>query len=529
MPRDGNLPPDGPDTSLDFQSPDFQRRLNDFFPGIIYVYDVGSHKLNYVNKKVTDLLGYSFEDIKVWDNDFSKFVFKDDVDLVREELEKFNTLQDEESHSYLCRFNKKGGDWLHFQVSGKVLRRDSSGKPSSILFVAQDIQEQIKRQEELRALHELSEDNEELLQFGNWTWNPKSDQLVWTKGMYTLMNLPSDSDSKPITLNAYLSQIPEEDREPIVNLLLALPKKKEATVEFKYRILTHDGVEKIFFSKGKVLYAEDGTVSKIVGTTRDITQIGRYEQELERKISELDHSNRELEDFAYAASHDLQEPLRKISTLGDRLQSKFSDSLPEDGLKYLERIRAASRNAQALIDSLMEFSRITHSALTFERIDLNAILAEVRSDLELKIEETNTTMKWSNLPSIDASALQIRQLFTNIILNSIKFRRAGSPCLIEIEARKLNPAEIVEYRLRRGIQYYAITIKDNGIGFEEIYSTIIFHMFSRLHGKSEYPGAGIGLALCKKIAEAHNGIIFAQGTPGEGATFSVILPEIQPK
>jgi light-regulated signal transduction histidine kinase (bacteriophytochrome) len=233
----------------------------------------------------------------------------------------------------------------------------------------------------------------------------------------------------------------------------------------------------------------------------------------------------ELEDSAYAASHDLQEPLRKISTLSDRLKDKFIGVLPEDGKKYIDRIQVATKNARSLIDSLMEFSRITHENQTFKATELNELLKEVIADLELKIEETHTTIFFGQLPTLEVSPLLIKQLFSNILLNSIKFRKENVYPVIDIQCRTLERIEIQDHPLDPGVPYFLITIKDNGIGFEEMYASKIFQMFSRLHGKSEYPGSGIGLALCKKIVDNHHGHIFATGVPEQGATFSIILPK----
>ena len=278
-------------------------------------------------------------------------------------------------------------------------------------------------------------------------------------------------------------------------------------------------------SFGKIVRDRTGKGIKVFGTTRDVTQLRKYEHELEQKIVELDRSNKELEDFAYVASHDLQEPLRKIATLGDRLQNKFGDNLHDDGKKYVERIQLATKSARFLIDSLMEFSRITHESLNFAETNLTTVLQEAIADLELKIEETQTTIHAGILPTLEVSAQQIKQLFSNLMLNSIKFRRPDVSPEINIQSRIVTRDEIQTHHLNSLLNYFVITVKDNGIGFEEEYNRKIFKMFHRLHGKSEYPGAGIGLSLCKKIVEYHKGSIFATSAPLEGATFTIILPE----
>ncbi len=647
---------------LESQDENFNERIYDFFPGIICVYDTATKKLNYVNKKLTDLLGFSSDDLKTWDRDFTKVIHEDDQELVQKELEKFNGLKDEESHSYFCRFNRKAGDWMHFQVMGKVLRRSEDGKVVSILLVAQNVHDQIRSLDELRAMRELGEGNEELLQFGNWNWNPHTDILKWSTGMYVLMDFNPAVQIPEINLDFYRRYIVPVDREQMKAALDAAVSKKDKTMEYKMTVITNRQKEKIFHSRGKILYGPDGQVKnvlgitrditdssrivddlahynrmlmdredhlghgswewdlvkkgavwsdgmyrlfgydpiqdkslitvgenlyrlhltpdafekaktnlkktlegggsdyvsgfemknrngetkllesfgkivrdatgrgiKVIGTTRDVTKVRRYENEWERKITELDRANKELEDSAYAASHDLQEPLRKISTLSDQLQNKFNEVLPEDGKKYIERIKLATKNARSLIDSLMEFSRITHETQTFKETDLNVLLHDVKADLELKIEETHTSIHSGPLHTLEVSPLLIKQLFSNIFLNSIKFRKADVLPVIDIQSRSLEKVEIQQHYLDITVPYILITIRDNGIGFEQEYATKIFQMFSRLHGKSQYPGAGIGLAFCKKIVENHKGKIFATSAPDQGAAFSIILPKKHPQ
>src|SRR5258708_15740031 len=212
-------------------------RIYDFFPGIIYVYNTDSKKLRYVNKKLTDVLGFSYDDIKTWDNDFSKFIFKDDLDLVQKELEKLNELKDDESHSYRCRFNRKDGDWIHLNVMGKVLRRGLSGKADSLLLVAQDIH-QIGLDEDLKIIQELAEDNEELLQFGNWNWNPRTNIIQWSRGMYRLMDFP-ETDQPEITLDFYLSHVVEGDRDALKTVFDRILKRKDRIIEHRHAIRTN--------------------------------------------------------------------------------------------------------------------------------------------------------------------------------------------------------------------------------------------------------------------------------------------------
>jgi signal transduction histidine kinase len=185
---------------------------------------------------------------------------------------------------------------------------------------------------------------------------------------------------------------------------------------------------------------------------------------------------------------------------------------------------ASAENMRVLINDLLEFSRITKSTQPITEVNLNFILQQVKNELELIIDESGTQIQNTDLPMVHASVQQLKQLFANLISNSIKFRKAYIHPIILIEAIRLNPKEKLMYNLIPDADYIKIVFTDNGIGFDNTYSERIFQIFQRLHGKSEYPGSGIGLAICKKIVEHHKGAIFAENIPGCGARFSVILP-----
>ena len=253
----------------------------------------------------------------------------------------------------------------------------------------------------------------------------------------------------------------------------------------------------------------------------------KFQKILENKVRELDRSNKELEEFAYIASHDLQEPLRKITSFSERLKEKLPSNLEPDVQLYLNRMLAATDNMRTLIDNLLEFSRTSRISEPFVKTDLNNIISEVKADLELKIEETSTNITSETLPVIDAIPMQMRQLFTNLFTNAIKFKGEGSMPKIEIRSSALSEEEIEANHLHHNQKYYKIIVKDYGIGFDQEFSMKIFQIFQRLHGKAEYPGSGIGLAICKKIVENHLGRIFAESESGKGAEFITILPESQ--
>jgi len=254
----------------------------------------------------------------------------------------------------------------------------------------------------------------------------------------------------------------------------------------------------------------------IIVTHRFILRINDDVHQLHDAHEELEHSNRDLASFAYIASHDLREPLRKIQAFGDRLTGKESENLSERGKDYIVRMQKAAARMKDLIEALLNYSRIDSKGATFAPTDLNAVLHEVLDDLEHRIEEVGGAVHANELPQIDADAVQIRQVFQNLIANALKFQREGVAPEIQVHAK-----------INKGI--CTLTFADNGIGFEPEYAERIFGVFQRLHGRDAYEGTGIGLSICQKTAERHHGSISAQGRPGEGATFTLLLPVRQEK
>lgn len=279
---------------------------------------------------------------------------------------------------------------------------------------------------------------------------------------------------------------------------------------------------------------EAGAVIGLVGLFNDVTDRKRSEEQLREFAARLEQNNRELQEFAYVASHDLQEPLRKVRTFGDRLMGKHGAQLPAEGRDYLERMLSAARRMQGLIEALLAYSRITTQAQPFAEVDLNKTIREVLSDLEVRLEQTKGAVTCDDLGTIEADPTQMRQVFQNLIGNALKFHKPGVPPEIRI-SRRLATDEApagnetdrqppVDGKERPVWPCCQILVQDNGIGFDEKYSDRIFQVFQRLHGRGAYEGTGVGLAICRKIVQRHGGEITAQSRPGEGAVFVVTLP-----
>ena len=265
-------------------------------------------------------------------------------------------------------------------------------------------------------------------------------------------------------------------------------------------------------------------ISDLTETKKNESVILQYQKELEAKNAELLQSNSELASFAYLASHDLQEPLRKIQTFCDRIMEKETNKFSPGTKDYFHRIVAASSRMQHLIIALLNYSRISTSEIVLTESSLTRIVEDVKADLNELIQENGATIEIFPLPTLKVVPLQFNQLFSNLIINSIKYRKTGTKPVIKISATIVTAAGIPEGGPFKDDQYWKIEVSDNGIGFDQVYAERIFELFQRLHGKSEYEGTGIGLAICKKIVQNHNGFIYATGQMDTGAVFNIYLP-----
>jgi light-regulated signal transduction histidine kinase (bacteriophytochrome) len=246
------------------------------------------------------------------------------------------------------------------------------------------------------------------------------------------------------------------------------------------------------------------------GFVRDVTELKLSEEKLKNTMAELKRSNQELEQFAYVASHDLQEPLRMVASFSQLLEQRYKDRLDDDAHEFIGFIVEGSQRMKCLIDDLLTFSRVTSQAKEFERVDLESVLDVVISNLSISIKETNAVITHETLPKVFADPSQMRQVFQNLIANALKFQVQNTP-EIHISAQKDE-------------KEWTFSIKDNGIGINPQYHEQIFEVFKRLHTRLEYPGTGIGLAICQKIIQRHGGHIWVESEPGKGSNFYFTIP-----
>ncbi len=333
----------------------------------------------------------------------------------------------------------------------------------------------------------------------------------------------------------WLNMLHADDREKFIKIFGdSFATRREFNME--YRLRDNKGNYRWVLCDAKPTYNYAGEFTGFTGTVTDIHGHKKMSEELERRVKRrtndlleanksLERSNSELEQFAYVASHDLQEPLRKILTFSDRLQTRHKAEVSAEAAEYLSKISESSFRMTELIDDLLDFSRVANGENLFEQVDLNEVLSGVLKNVEITIQERQVKIDVQNtLPVINAVRVQMIQLFQNLIGNAIKFSKKKKDPQITLKAELLSPELIRKHQLQKNRTYWCLSFRDNGIGFEQEYADQIFVIFKRLNDKRFFPGTGIGLALCKKIVQHHEGIIFAEAKKDLGATFYVVLP-----
>ena len=368
---------------------------------------------------------------------------------------------------------------------------------------------------------------EEELGFGCWNMNIKDDIIFWSNGMARIFGY-SDANEVRGESNwaGFSDHIFKEDRillsEKVDNKLANGLNRENKKTEVK--ILKTDGTSRL--ASFKTHYIErviDGEVLSLYGTIRDITEIRKNEKIIGQQLTDLNKSNDALTEFAYTASHDLQEPLRKIEAYGNRLKSSLGEELPEKSERYLSKLISSTVRMSTLIDDILTLSRLSSANIDRDSINLNDIMKNIMSDYEESIQKTEALITY-DLPIVSGIKTQFHQLFQNMVSNAIKFRHLDKAPQIDISYMTLRKAEKLAYHLDVVKKYYRIKIQDNGIGFDQKFENNIYKPFKRLVGRTEFSGTGIGLAISKKVVDNHDGFLRAESAEGQGTTFFIYLP-----
>lgn len=475
------------------------------------------------------LLGYKPQEFEPSLEDYLKAIHPDDLEMVKEKSRRI--LEKKELPSYTYRIIKKEGEIRFFNATG-ILIQNNFGE-DILVGTTQDITEQqefteeiqktnrelIENNKQLKIYEESSKQAEILGNYASWILNFETKKFNYSDNKYRLLGC--EIQSFVPTIDNLLEFVHPDDKHIFMDGYNSI-LENESLPTINYRIIRKDGEIRNFRKNAKIYIDSFGTKT-MIGTTQDITDDIAKAIDLKHKNLELERSNKELIEFNYAASHDLQEPLRKIQTFISRIKDNELENFSDKGKEYMDRIVNAATRMRILIDDLLQYSRTNKSDAVFEPIDLNATLEDVKQDLSEIIIESKAEITHQTLPKIKGIPYQIQQLFANLISNSIKYKKPDVAPSISITYEKIK-AKNENISEDSNAQYHKFTVTDNGIGFEPEHAEKIFLLFNRLHGKTEYPGTGVGLAICKKIVSNHNGHIFAIGKINEGASIIIYIP-----
>ncbi|WP_025763547.1 PAS domain S-box protein [Dyadobacter tibetensis] len=435
-------------------------------------------------------------------------------------------------YQYEARIMMPDGGLRWIRTQGKIIFDDQQ-KPLRMLGTMLDITEEKESQLALKTSEGKFRTLANAMPQFVWTADKEGELNYWNDAVFKFSGLTFEQ----MQSGGWIGIVHPDDRtDNVVKWMDAVRTGNDFLIEHRFR--RHDGVYRWQLSRAVAQKDANGKIQMWVGTSTDIHDRRLFTDELELKVAqrtkeltvmndELTRTNMELAQFAYVASHDLQEPLRKIQTFASRILDTEFDQLSDRGKDYFSRMRASSTRMQQLIADLIAYSGSSAAEKHFEWTSLETILHRVREQLWETILRNEATVIADEMPTLEVIPFQMEQLFTNLIGNALKFTRKNCPPVVHIKSELVWGYQHPELQLVSDKQYYCISISDNGIGFDQEYQDRIFQVFQRLHSKTAYEGTGIGLSICKKIVENHSGVIHAEGKLMEGATFYVYLPEIR--
>jgi PAS domain S-box-containing protein len=505
------------------------RSMADASPVMIWTLDAQGNS-TYYNRRAAEFTGHNEEALREGKS-WQVAIHPDDIEFAGGVVR--NAVINHIPYEMECRMQRADGEW-RWLINHGTPRFGGKGEYFGFVGSSMDITEHKKNQQELQNALEQVRLSKEAAELGTFDMDLEKGTMHWDDRCRTLFGI---SHHDTVTYEKdFVGGLHPDDRERITKVIdnLFIKSISNGDYDVEYRTVgVEDGVVRWVRAKGKVYFNESDQPLRFIGSVLDITEkvsdlqkiealveertkeLANANETLQQINKELQRSNSNLEEFAHAASHDLKEPVRKIHYFANQLKDQLSTHLGEAEVRSFNRIENAIQRMGNLIDDLLLYSHVSHRPHETESINLNQKVQGVLEDLELDIQEKKADIQVEQLPMVNGYRRQLQQLFQNLISNALKYSKRDVPPRITISASRVIENEKA---------YHLIAVKDNGIGFNQEYAEKIFQMFTRLHGKGEYSGTGVGLSIAKKVVDNHHGFIKAKSQPGEGSTFEIYLP-----
>jgi PAS domain S-box-containing protein len=482
-------------------------------PAITFLFDLVHNKEIFVSGKVKEVMGYTPEDLlKMGENVLLQITHPDDIEIIAKGLEELVAHNSDTVGQIEYRFLHKSGGYRWLRTYYVIFRRDEFGRPVELLGKTFEVTAEKETALALQKREQQLLEAQALAHIGSYEWNMKENYSVNTPEVYKIFEMEDDQ-----RYEEFMTHVHPDDVQKVKDAIARSFKTGQYDCEYRY---VKNGREKVIWSLGKVEFENDQPV-RMTGTVQDITEIKAIEKDLLEKTRQLEQSNKSLQQFASVASHDLKEPLRKISMFADMVIEAEKERLSESSKDKLKRMQASSKSMMQMIQDILSFS-LLESRQQKAKVNLSKVLKEVTDLLDERIKDKNAQICYDHLPDAYIIPSQFRQILQNLISNALKFSKKDIPPKITIDYSWINhPLP----NMKPSSKYLQLNVCDNGIGIEEEYLETIFDLFKRLHPKAEYEGSGLGLAITKRIIDNHDGAITATSKPGEGTCFHIILPQ----
>jgi PAS domain S-box-containing protein len=507
------------------ESRDLLQSITEAIPDMVSVQEYPSRKIIYFNREPYGISGLNADELaKKTLEERHKLVHPEDISGMQKYSDSFKTLPNDNIATIEYRVLNRLNEWIWLRARGKVFERDEKGNVISIVVVVQDITGQKKGEEEITKQHNILKQAEDLAKIGSWEYNIKTKEFLWSDGMYAIFNVKKGKQVKPAI---YLDHGTKKERivaEKLVNVIERSFQPFEETIHLKI-----DGDIKAIKIKVTPLKNNKGEVEKMLGVNMDISaslesaqKIMDLNESLLTMNKELNSLNSELRSFNSITANNYSEALRHVYINLETIITSDARHLSDSGRANIRRAQSAVQKMKLLTNDIHNYLKLYDAGIKKELISPKINLQDIIKRIKEKIEEANAKIEIEELPALSADPVLFSRLLTNLIDNSIKFRKPGEDPVVKIKHTKTNELKNVPVSLT-GMPYTIITVTDNGIGFET--TDKIFDLFFQLPDEVKHKGSGMGLAICKKIMEMHGGYITAEAEPGKGSSFHCLFPE----